>query len=301
MGPTASGKTTLAIELSQRLPVEIISVDSALIYRDMNIGTAKPTPDILRQIPHRLIDIRDPSQIYSAGEFYQDAVSAIENIIKKKRLPLLVGGTMFYFRVLQQGISMLPQTDHVVRQRLRQELQQQGIKKLYERLTLLDPHGTQRIHPNDSQRLLRALETIEITNKTLIELQQSSLPVPPSYRFINIALVPTDRKDHRAHIVNRFQAMLRQGFIEEVKNLFQRSDLHTELPAIRTVGYRQIWDHLAKKLTFAAMQERAIIATCQVAKRQTTWLRSWKNLFIFPNDTDNQLSKIIDLIQANLE
>jgi tRNA dimethylallyltransferase len=295
LGPTASGKTTLAIELVQRLPAAIVSVDSALIYRGMNIGTAKPTPDILKRAPHRLIDIRDPVQSYSAGEFREDALSVIKDILAKEQLPLLIGGTMLYFHVLQHGIAALPKANPAIRQQLQHALEKQGLKKLYARLQSIDPISAQRIHPNDPQRLLRALEVVEITGKTLTELQRAPSLAPPPYQFINVAIVPDDRSHHHKLIANRFQDMLKQGFVEEVENLFKRSELHAELPAIRTVGYRQIWNYLAKKLTYEEMQEHAIIATRQLAKRQMTWLRSCKNLLSLPYSDKNNLSKIINL------
>ena len=297
MGPTASGKTNLAIELTQVLPTEIISVDSALIYREMNIGTAKPTADILKQAPHRLIDICDPSQSYSAGEFRDDVLSAIEAILEKKRIPLLVGGTMLYFHVLQHGIAALPKANQAVRQQLQQALENQGLAKLYARLQRMDPISAQRIHANDPQRILRALEVIEITGKTLTELQQSQIQTPLPYQFINIAIMPNDRSYLHQQIENRFHAMLKQGFVEEVEHLFKRGDLHADLPSIRTVGYRQIWNYLAGKLTYHEMQERAIIATRQLAKRQMTWLRSWKNLLPLAHDDKNNSHKIIELVQ----
>ncbi|MDQ8039262.1 MAG: tRNA (adenosine(37)-N6)-dimethylallyltransferase MiaA [Rickettsiella sp.] len=297
MGPTATGKTDLAIELIQQLPAEIISVDSAMIYREMNIGTAKPTPDILKQAPHRLIDIRDPSQAYSAGNFCEDVLVAIEDIFKKKHIPLLVGGTMLYFHVLQQGIAVLPKANPKLRQQLQQELKKQGLEKLYIRLKVIDPKTAQRIHPNDPQRILRALEVAEITGQTLTEIQQSQSCTSLSYQFINIALIPDDRGHHHQIIKNRFQNMLAQGFIEEVENLFERSDLNSDLPSIRTVGYRQIWRYLASELSHTEMQERAIIATRQLAKRQMTWLRSWKNLYMLSTNEKNKCKKFIEHIK----
>lgn len=301
MGPTASGKTSLALELIQHLPIEIISVDSALIYRDMNIGTAKPTPDILKQVPHRLIDIRDPSQGYSAGEFREDALSAIAAILEKKHIPLLVGGTMLYFHILQHGIAELPKANKEVRQRLQQALEAEGLHKLHSRLQSLDPISAQRIHANDPQRILRALEVIEITGKTLFELQQSQSRTPLSYPFINIALIPDDRSIHHQLIAKRFHDMLKQGFVQEVEKLFHRGDLNVNLPSIRTVGYRQIWHYLEGKLANIEMQERAIIATRQLAKRQMTWLRSWKNLFSLAHNDKNNSNKIIALAQRYIK
>jgi tRNA dimethylallyltransferase len=297
MGPTACGKTDLAVELVQRLPAEIISVDSALIYREMNIGTAKPTADILKQAPHYLIDIRDPSQNYSAGEFREEALAAIETILEKKHIPLLVGGTMLYFHVLQQGIAELPKANPALRQQLKKNLAKEGLTNLYRRLQSLDPISAQRIHTNDPQRILRALEVIEITGKPLSELQKSHASTPPPYQFINIAIIPDNKNAHWQQIEKRFHTMLKQGFVEEVENLFKRGDLNTDLPSIRTVGYRQIWSYLAGELSYQEMQERAVIATRQLAKRQITWLRSWKSLFLLPYRYKNSIHKIIDIWQ----
>lgn len=297
MGPTASGKTNLAIEFIQQFPAEIISVDSAMIYREMDIGTAKPTPELLKKAPHRLIDIRDPSESYSAGEFREDAVSAIEDILEKKRIPILVGGTMLYFHVLQQGIASLPKANSEIRQQLQQALEEQGQQKLHAELQRIDPIAAQRIHPNDPQRLLRALEVAAITGRTLTEIQSTQSLAPLPYQFLNIALIPPDRSHHHRLIAERFQAMLQQGFVEEVEKLFKRGDLNADLPSIRTVGYRQIWHYLEGRLSYEAMQERAIIATRQLAKRQMTWLRSWKNLHSL-NPEDNDINnKFVALIQ----
>ena len=297
MGPTASGKTDLAIELIQQLPAEIISVDSAMIYRDMNIGTAKPTPNILKKAPHRLIDIRDPLQAYSAGDFREDALLAIEAIFEKKHIPLLVGGTMLYFHVLQRGIAALPKANPDIRQQLQQALKKQGLATLYTRLQLKDPKIAQRIHPHDPQRILRALEVAEITGKTLTEIQQSQPLVFLPYQFINIALIPDDKIHHHQIIKNRFKKMLEQGFVEEVENLFKRGDLNSDLPSIRTVGYRQIWSYLTGKLSYNEMQERAIIATRQLAKRQMTWLRSWKNLYRLSYNEKNKYTHLVEHIK----
>lgn len=297
MGPTASGKTNLAIELIQHLDAEIISVDSAMIYRGMDIGTAKPSALILKQVPHRLIDTHDPSQSYSAGEFRVDAIAAIEEILARDHIPLLVGGTMLYFHILQQGIATLPQANQQVRQQLEKELAQQGLKKLHQRLSSLDPIAAQRIHPNDPQRILRALEVWILTGKTLTALQQapinhSQLP----YLFINIALIPSDRNLLYQSIATRFQTMLKLGLLAEVEQLFKRGDLHAHLPSLRTVGYRQVWNYLMDNISAIEMQESAIIATRQLAKRQLTWLRSWKKLNTLASHDKENIRKIIQLI-----
>lgn len=300
MGPTASGKTNLAIDLLTYLECEIVSVDSAMIYRDMNIGTAKPSEIILNQAPHRLINTHDPSEAYSAAEFRVDAINAIEEILNKGRIPLLVGGTMLYFHVLQHGIAKLPPANPLIREQLKKELKELGLKKLHARLADIDPIAAQRIHPNDPQRVLRALEVTQISGKPLTELQRtftlSSLP----YLFINIALIPDDRNLLHKAITHRFHTMLDSGFIEEVEKLFKRGDLHSNLPAIRTVGYRQIWNYLLNTISYTEMQDLAIIATRQLAKRQITWLRSWQELSIFVSNNNENIKKIVELIKLNL-
>ena len=297
MGPTASGKTNLAIDLLSHLEFEIISVDSAMIYRGMDIGTAKPSALILKQAPHRLIDTHDPGEVYSAAEFRSDAIRAIEEIFNNGRIPLLVGGTMLYFHVLQQGIATLPMANPLIREQLKKDLKDFGLKKLHERLSGVDPIAAQRIHPNDPQRILRALEVFQISGKTLTKLQRtptlSSLP----YLFINIALLPSDRNLLYKAIVTRFQTMLDLGFIEEVEKLFKRGDLHANLPAIRTVGYRQIWNYLLNTISYNEMQDRAIIATRQLAKRQLTWLRSWPDLKLLVSHDKENVKKIMALLK----
>ena len=300
MGPTASGKTNLAIDLLSYLDCEIISVDSAMIYRGMDIGTAKPSTLILKQAPHRLIDTHDPSEVYSAAEFRTDAISAVEEIINKGRIPLLVGGTMLYFHVLQQGIATLPPANPLVREQLTKDLKDLGLNKLHERLSAIDPIAAQRIHPNDPQRILRALEVVQISGKTLTELQLTHPLSPSPYLFINIALLPEDRNLLHKAIAMRFQTMLDLGFIEEVEKLFKRGDLNANLPALRTVGYRQIWNYLLNNISYIEMQELAIIATRQLAKRQLTWLRSWPELKLLMSNDKKNVKKIIDLIKIHL-
>lgn len=300
MGPTASGKTDLALDLLSYLNFEIISVDSALIYRDMNIGTAKPSALILKQAPHRLINTHDPSETYSVAEFRIDAINAIEEILSKGRFPLLVGGTMLYFHVLQQGIASLPPANFLVRQQLKKDLEKLGLEKLYERLSMIDPIAAQRIHPNDPQRILRALEVAWVSGKTLTELQCMPNLAASRYLFINIALLPEDRHLLHKAIENRFQNMLDLGFIAEVEKLFKREDLHIDLPSIRTVGYRQIWNYLLNNISYNEMQTRAIIATRQLAKRQLTWLRSWQTLNKLKSYDSENAKKIARLIKLNL-
>lgn len=302
MGPTASGKTDLAVELVQRLPCEIISVDSAMVYRGMDIGTAKPNAEVLRIAPHRLLDIRDPAQIYSAGDFQADANNEIIAINNSKRIPLLVGGTMLYFHVLQNGIAALPKADPIIRQQIVQEAEMQGWPALHARLQTIDPIAAQRIHPNDAQRIQRFLEIYEVTQTTPTSwFAEQHSPTLATYNPIFIGLIPSDRSKLHQKIAQRFHLMLQAGFIAEVENLFQRHDLSPELPAIRAVGYRQIWEYLAGELTFDEMQEQSIIATRQLAKRQLTWLKNWDDLHCFESDTPMLAHKVIDLLKQKIQ
>ena len=273
MGPTASGKTDLAIALHDRFPVELISVDSAMVYRGMDIGTAKPSADELARAPHRLIDICEPSERYSAARFRDDALSAMAEITVSGRIPLLVGGTMLYFRALQHGLSALPQSHAAVRAGLEAELNAHGLEALHPRLAAVDPVAAERIHSNDPQRTLRALEVWEITGRPLSELQQSPGSAMP-YEAIKLARAPADRAELHRRIEWRFDQMLEMGFVDEVRTLISRSDLQPDLPSMRSVGYRQIWDWLRGEYPYDEMIERAKAATRQLAKRQMTWLRS---------------------------
>lgn len=276
MGPTASGKSALAMELVQRLPCDIISVDSALVYRGMDIGTAKPTQAELVQAPHRLIDIRDPAEAYSAADFRQDALKEMASITAAGRIPLLVGGTMLYYKALLEGLSPLPEADPEIRASIEQQAAISGWDALHAELCRIDPVAGARIHPNDPQRLSRALEVYRITGKTLTELTQQSGEAL-AYRTLQYAIAPSDRTALRERIAERFDLMLAQGFEQEVRSLYQRGDLSEQLPAIRCVGYRQMWDYLDGKMDYAEMRYRGIVATCQLAKRQMTWLRGWSH------------------------
>lgn len=288
MGPTAAGKTDLAIELTKVLPCELISVDSALIYRGMDIGTAKPSQDVLAQYPHALIDILDPAQSYSAADFRRDALQAMGEISARGNIPLLVGGTMLYFKALLEGLADMPAADAEVRAELEERAARLGWKALHDELAGVDPVSAARIHPNDPQRLIRALEVYRVSGSSMTEhrARQSaqsteagaSGDVQLPYTVAQLAIAPTDRQVLHERIALRFGQMLEQGFIDEVIALRARSDLHAGLPSIRAVGYRQVWDHLDGKLTSAEMQERGIIATRQLAKRQFTWLRGWADL-----------------------
>jgi tRNA dimethylallyltransferase len=293
MGPTASGKTSLAIELCKHLPCEIISVDSALVYRGMDIGTAKPDAETLARAPHRLIDIRDPSQPYSAAEFREDALREMAAIVAAGKTPLLVGGTMLYFKVLRDGIATMPAADPQIRQQIEEEAAAGGWQAVHEQLARVDPIAAQRIHPTDPQRLQRALEVYRITGQSMTELQQQAKNTEAlPYRLQQLAIAPARRKTLHQRIAARFDEMLANGFVEEVKSLFQRGDLHSNLPAIRAVGYRQVWDYLEGKLDYEQMREKGIIATRQLAKRQLTWLRSWPDLnWIISDDEDSEPEK----------
>ena len=274
MGPTASGKTALAVELVKRLPFQIISVDSALVYRGMDIGTAKPDAETRRVAPHRLIDMLDPAQAYSAGQFRTDALREIAAIQAAGQSPLLVGGTMLYFRALERGLAELPTADPAVRARLAAEFAQQGSPALHARLVRRDPAAAARIHPHDQQRIQRALEVCELAGRSLTELCAYPHNEPLPFRIVKLIVAPMDRQVLHQRIEQRFGIMLDQGLIAEVAKLRARGDLHPDLPAIRAVGYRQVWAHLDGKLTYATMVEHAIIATRQFAKRQLTWLRA---------------------------
>lgn len=276
MGPTASGKTAAASLLHEAWRGDVISVDSAMIYRGMNIGTAKPTADELARVPHRLVDICDPAESYSAAQFRRDALAAMQAIHEAGRVPLLVGGTMLYFKTLLEGTTDLPATDPDIRQQLHERMAREGLEALHAELARVDPASGARIHPNDPQRTLRALEVFYQTGISLSEhwARQRAHPLP--WRMASLALAPAERSTLHLRIAERFDAMLRDGFVEEVAALKARGDLSLSMPSMRSVGYRQVWEYLDGTLDYATMREKAIIATRQLAKRQMTWLRSWK-------------------------
>lgn len=291
MGPTASGKTGLAIQLSKQLPCEIISVDSALIYRGMDIGTAKPTPQELAETPHRLIDIKDPVESYSAADFRLDALQAMQEISDNGKIPLLVGGTMLYYKALLEGLSPLPQANPEIRSQIEEKAQQFGWQTLHQELAKVDPQSASRIHPNDPQRINRALEVYYLTGKSLTELTEQK-GEPLSYQLLQFAIAPQDRSILHQRIELRFQQMLEQGFIQEVEKLYQRKDLHLALPSIRCVGYRQAWEFLQGKYDYDEMVYRSICATRQLAKRQITWLRGWKSPIIWLDSLNIEQAKL---------
>jgi len=282
MGPTASGKTDLAIALREHLPVELISVDSTLVYRDMNIGTAKPTTEELALVPHKLIDIRDPSEPYSAADFCADAEREIAEIHAQGKIPLLVGGTMLYFKALLDGLAEMPEADAEVRAKIERDAAEFGWPYVHQQLANVDPDIAAEIHPNHSQRLSRALEVYRVSGKTMSQLrseQEQNSPMPFCERFdvVQIAISPRDRSVLHERIAVRFNNMIANGLLDEVQALYNRGDLHVDLPAVRAVGYRQVWDYFEKRLSYDEMIERGIIATRQLAKRQFTWLRGWQN------------------------
>jgi len=295
MGPTASGKTALAMALCDALPCDIISVDSALVFKGMDIGTAKPTADELVAYPHQLIDIRDPSESYSAADFCQDALKAIAKSRANGRIPLLVGGTMMYFKSLIEGISPLPEADKNIRNAIALEAADKGWLAMHEELQRIDPVSAERIHPNDPQRLARAIEVYRKTGNTLTQLTEVKGD-KVSGNVLQFAIAPKERSDLHARIELRFKQMIAQDFEQEVIALKQRGDLHLDLPAIRCVGYRQMWQHLAGDYDRDDMIFKGICATRQLAKRQLTWLRSWQDLQWLHMEDENNLKLILSAV-----
>ncbi|MDO9053890.1 MAG: tRNA (adenosine(37)-N6)-dimethylallyltransferase MiaA [Gallionella sp.] len=290
MGPTASGKTGVAVELVQTLPVEIISVDSALVYRDMNIGTAKPDANTLACAPHHLIDIIDPTGAYSAAAFRRDALALMADITSRGKIPLLVGGTMLYFKALKEGLSPLPVADAAVRAELDTVIARHGIACLHQQLAEIDAETAARLSPNDTQRIQRAMEIYRITGQPMSELLKHQEEAVLPYQITSIALTPSDRSVLHQRIATRFKQMLEQGLLEELRALREKYTLHPELPAMRCVGYRQAWEYMEGRIDKAQLIETGIIATRQLAKRQLTWLRSMpENIAI--DCLDNNLTR----------
>ncbi len=304
MGPTASGKTALAIELRKHLPVELINVDSAQVYRQLDIGSAKPDAKTLQKAPHRLLDIRDPEQAYSAADFLADAKAEMADIVASGKIPLLVGGSMMYFKVLLEGLSDLPEANQAIRDQLEQRAKLEGWPSLYRELQQVDPATAARLHPNHSQRIQRALEVYQITGKPMSSLQGASQGgLQDQYAICQFSLMPQNRSLLHGRIRERFEQMMAQGFEQEVQKIYQRGDLHVGLPAIRSVGYRQLWDYCAGLCSLDEAVEKGIIATRQLAKRQMTWLRNWpqaieiavdnKTRYLSTEDICNQCLKML--------
>jgi len=291
MGPTASGKTALACALSERFPLGLISVDSALVYRGLDVGSAKPDAATLARYPHELIDIRDPAEPYSAADFSADAQAAMQRLHDAGKVPLLVGGTGLYFRALQRGLSSLPEADAEIRAQLTGEAVAIGWDGMHGRLAELDPPAAERIKPNDAQRIQRALEVIRLTGQPLSAQQQGGRGRPFPWRVLKLALLPQDRAPLHARIALRFEAMLQHGLLDEVRALRQRGDLRPDLPAIRAVGYRQAWEHLDGAYGAAELHDRGIFATRQLAKRQITWLRSELDARVLDPDRQGLLER----------
>ncbi|PHI36519.1 tRNA (adenosine(37)-N6)-dimethylallyltransferase MiaA [Pseudoalteromonas sp. GCY] len=292
MGPTAAGKTALAIELCQALNTEIISVDSALVYKGMDIGTAKPSAQEQALAPHHLIDIIDPAQSYSVAEFRADAIKLIDDFHQRGKVPILVGGTMMYFKGLIEGLSPLPEANAEIRAVLEREAEQKGWPALHQQLKEIDPEAAAKISENDSQRINRALEVYRISGETMTQLQQSKQDALP-YQFHQFAIAPNDRKVLHERIEKRFKIMLDEGFKNEVLALYQRKDLHPDLPSIRCVGYRQMWEYLAGECDYNEMVFKGVAATRQLAKRQLTWLRGWQDVTWLDTDSQENLQRVL--------
>ncbi len=323
MGPTASGKTDLAIELCRRLPCDIISVDSAMIYRGMDIGTAKPSNEELAQAPHRLIDICDPADIYSAADFRRDALREMADIQGQGRIPLLTGGTMMYYKALLHGMSDLPSADSQLRQAIQKEAEAHGWETLHAELQAKDPLAAERIHPNNRQRLIRAIEVVRLTgqpisgfwqgngdvtpgleeqesvkNYTYFTRWQADEPASLPYTVVQLAMAPSERRVLHDRIRQRFLAMLEAGFIDEVRDLKARGDLSTDLPSMRCVGYRQAWAFLEGDFDEAALVDKGTAATRQLAKRQLTWLRKWSDLDWLDSNDQQMVDKALKIIES---
>ncbi len=302
MGPTATGKTDLAVALREHLPVEIINVDSAQIYRGMDIGTAKPSAQILALAPHRLISFCDPAQSYSAAQFAHDAKREMADIVAKNRVPLLVGGSMLYFKVLLEGLAELPHADVEIRDQIQRQADSEGWPSLHRELQAIDPLTASRLHPNHSQRIQRAVEVYRLTGIPLSELQKKSQDgVEDAYNIKQFALMPEDRKLLHHRIEKRFLSMMERGFEAEVRAMFDRGDLNATMPAIRSVGYRQLWDYFDGQCHLNEAIERAVIATRQLAKRQQTWLRSWTNAQKIKIDSEGSYRSRINLCEIFLK
>lgn len=299
MGPTAAGKTEAAMALHEQCGCELISVDSAMVYRGLDIGSAKPSAEELQRVPHRLIDIRDPADPYSAADFRTDALREMRQISAAGKVPLLVGGTMLYFKQLLKGGGNLPPSSSDVRAELEQELARDGLAGLHSRLQQVDPVAGQRIHPNDPQRTLRALEVYRLAGRPMSELWAEQAVTSFPWRVVSMVLAPGERSFLHQRIALRFRQMLAEGLIDEVSALRKRSDLHSDLPALKSVGYRQVWEYFEGRYDRASLEELGIIATRQLAKRQLTWLRRWENACWFNIQQPDTLDKVLKLVRES--
>lgn len=297
MGPTASGKTDLALALADTRPCRLISVDSALVYRGMDIGTAKPDAQVLTRYPHALVDILDPLESYSAAQFCTDTRALMADAVRDGCLPVLVGGTMLYYKALLEGLADMPAADAAVRAQLEQREAEEGLAALYADLQRVDPVSAQRIHANDFQRILRALEVWLVSGETMtahrLRQQQQAAGQALPYTVHAFAMAPASRAVLHERIAQRFEQMLEQGFLAEVQQLRERGDLHAELPSMRSVGYRQAWDYLGGNGSYQEMRDKGIAATRQLAKRQLTWLRSWQALEWIDSLEPNRLQHVL--------
>jgi tRNA dimethylallyltransferase len=300
MGPTASGKTDLAMQLYDQLPCEIVSVDSAMIYRGMDIGTAKPDSATLARYPHKLIDLCDPAEAYSAAEFRRDALAQIDEIRSAGKIPLLTGGTMMYFHALKNGLATLPEADPVVREQILKKAELEGWESIHRRLADVDPESAARLNQNDSQRLQRALEVYEITGRPMSELWAEQKSQQPDFSIVPMAVMPKERTMLHERIEKRFDIMLEQGFVDEVRGLWERGDLTLQMPSVRCVGYRQVWEYFAGTWDFETMKFKGVVATRQLAKRQVTWLRSWENLAWMDTHDPKLLSNALKLVDGGI-
>ncbi len=301
MGPTGCGKTDSAIRCVDHLDVELISVDSALVYRGMDIGTAKPSPQVLAKYPHHLVDIVDPGDNYSAGRFRRETLDLMARITREGKVPLLVGGTMLYFRVLQQGLAKLPTADPEIRQTLEASAKDQGWPALHQRLANLDPEAAQRIHPNDAQRIQRALEVVLSSGTSLTRHHQKQAGPDFPYSAIKVCLAPERREVLHENLSIRFNTMIKKGFMQEVQSLFERVDLTADHASMRSVGYRQLWQHLAGEITLDQAKVDAITATRRLAKRQFTWLRRESDLVWFDAFAPNVGEQVVAYLEQQLK
>ena len=304
MGPTASGKTELAIEIAKQLPTDLISVDSALVYKGMDIGTAKPDAETLALYPHKLVDIRDPADAYSAADFVDDALIAIDTAHQQGRVPILVGGSMLYFKALFEGLDDLPAANAQIRAEIEKRAEREGWPALHAELQKVDPATAARLHPHHNQRIQRALEVYRLTGKSMTEIhaQQQQQKLSKKFDVRQLAIMPSDRKILHERIKNRLDAMFKAGFVDEVRAMYERNDLHGELPSVRAVGYRQLWSYFDSEYDIEEAQFRALVATRNLAKRQLTWLRSWPKLTIlYTDDASGGTVKTTDFVGQALK